>query len=152
LNIIATPLNRYLEERRTVFQSEAAARQIHFDLSLDCEATVNLDLDQMQQVLLNLVRNAVEATPAGGRIKLSCYREGHNAVMAVSDTGDGITEQDLPRIFDLYFTTKLEGTGMGLSLANQIVQAHGGVIEVESEDGKGSVFRVVLPLAAESLE
>lgn len=107
---------------------------------------------RLQQVFLNLVNNAAQAMSAsGGEVTLKVRAaKGQGHILAeVIDTGCGIRKEDLPKIFDPFFTTKVkgEGTGLGLSICYSIVSEHGGRIEVESEVGKGSLFRVVLPAA-----
>ena len=106
---------------------------------------VSVDRDQMLQVLLNLVRNATEAMPRGGTLRLSARREGAEVLVSVSDTGPGIPPQDLPRVFEPYFTTKAGGTGLGLAIAERIVSEHGGRIEAASSPGQGATFTVHLP-------
>ena len=103
------------------------------------------DPDQLRQVLDNLLRNAIDATPPGGRVTLSAEWTPRHLVFEVRDTGSGIAADVLPKIFDLYFTTKPQGTGIGLAVSQQIVAAHGGRIDVESRPGRGTVMRVVLP-------
>ena len=107
--------------------------------------------DQLQQVILNLLTNAIDATPAGGRIGVTTRAvPGRSEVeIAVADTGAGIPAADRQRIFEPFFSTKESGRGMGLGLfiTAQIVREHEGRIEVESEEGRGSTFRVVLPVA-----
>jgi two-component system sensor histidine kinase HydH len=99
----------------------------------------------MQQALLNLLGNAVEATERGF-VRLGAGDAGDDAIeITVEDTGKGITEGALERIFDLYYTTKAEGTGLGLSLVHRIVSEHGGRLEVDSEEGRGTRFSLVLP-------
>jgi signal transduction histidine kinase len=102
---------------------------------------------ELAQVVTNLVMNAVQATPAGGRIVISCAPSGSSDVsFSVEDTGCGISPQDMPRLFEPFFTTKAErGTGLGLSITAGIVEDHGGGIDVTSEPGEGSTFTVVLP-------
>lgn len=129
------------------FRGEADAKGIRFSLNTDCGAMVNIDHEQMRQALLNLVQNAVEATEEGGEITVSLFCRENQALIEIVDTGRGIPEKERARIFNLYFTTKDEGTGMGLSIANQIIQSHGGIIEIESEEHQGSCFRIRLPLA-----
>lgn len=131
-----------------MLQGGAQAKGICFSVEAGCGAVVDIDTEQMRQVLLNLVRNAVDATPGGGSVtvRTGCDSAGR-AFIEVADTGSGIPSGRLPEIFNLYFTTKEEGTGMGLGIANQIVHAHGGMIGVSSTEGEGSVFRVVLPPA-----
>jgi len=111
----------------------------------DTWPTVTGDADQLQQVLLNLIQNAVQATPSGGRVVLRASGEADGAVLEVEDSGRGIAPEHLPRIFDPFFTTRPKGTGLGLFVAHGIVQRHRGSIEVKSEPGKGTTFRIFLP-------
>lgn len=103
------------------------------------------DVRQIKQVLLNLGLNAVEACKPGGRVEVSAFKRGRSTVLSVSDDGCGVSQGDMQKIFDPFFTRKEGGTGLGLSLCHKIVTAHGGEIAVSSEMGKGSVFEVVLP-------
>jgi signal transduction histidine kinase len=106
-----------------------------------------VDGDQVQQVFLNLVENAIHATPSGGRITIRSVRRATppEIVVTVADTGSGMPPEQMARIFEPFFTTKAKGTGLGLFVAHGIVQRHGGTIEVESEPGRGTRFRVALP-------
>jgi PAS domain S-box-containing protein len=121
-------------------------------LDADTWPELTADADQLQQVLLNLVQNAVQATPPGGSVLLRARSEREpppeRIVIEVEDTGAGIDPEHLPRIFDPFFTTRQTGTGLGLFVAHGIVQRHGGTIEAESEPGKGTRFRVTLPKEA----
>jgi signal transduction histidine kinase len=110
------------------------------------------DPQQLEQVFVNLLMNALDAMTGGGTLTVSAAvrEEGSRLLeVMVADTGAGIPAQDLPRIFDPFFTTKQvgKGTGLGLSVSYGIIKAHGGSIEVESEPGKGSTFKVLLPVA-----
>jgi two-component system, NtrC family, sensor kinase len=107
---------------------------------------VEHDPAQILQVLVNLLLNAIQAVPGEGRVGLEVARGDRFAVIRVSDTGRGIAPENLPNLFRPFFTTKGQGTGLGLSLARRIVEDHGGRIEVQSQLGKGSEFRVWLPL------
>lgn len=100
---------------------------------------------QLKQVFLNLVLNAAESMPNGGDLRIELFPEAQGVVVAVSDTGIGIEPEALDRIFEPFFSTKDDGTGLGLSVSYGIVQGHGGTIRVESEVGKGSRFVVWLP-------
>jgi signal transduction histidine kinase len=113
-------------------------------------ARVVADPAQLRQALDNLVRNAIDATPPGGRVDVSARAAGAGCVVEVRDTGRGIEPDHLPRIFDLYFTTKADGTGVGLAVTQQIVAAHGGTIEVESRPREGTTFTVRLPGGSEA--
>ena len=103
--------------------------------------------DQLQQVILNLLTNAVDATPAGGRIWVSTRVTDGLAILEVSDTGHGIPDSQQKEIFEPFFSTKEpgRGTGLGLFIVSQIVQEHHGRVEVESEEGRGTTLRVSLP-------
>ncbi|MDI6802215.1 MAG: ATP-binding protein, partial [Thermodesulfovibrionales bacterium] len=112
------------------------------------------DQERLTQAFLNLLINAFEASPPGGRIGVkskgsearSQKSEVRNLIVTISDSGPGITPEDLPRIFDPFYTTKEKGTGLGLSIAQNIITAYGGSIEAESVPGQGATFRVILPV------
>jgi nitrogen fixation/metabolism regulation signal transduction histidine kinase len=111
---------------------------------------VNGDAAMLRQVFLNLAINGCQAMPSGGTLRLWCGQASGNRVeIRVQDTGIGIPAEHLPKIFDLYFTTKDHGTGIGLSMVYRIVQLHDGDIEVESTKNRGTTFRVLLPRANE---
>ncbi|MEW6336264.1 MAG: ATP-binding protein [Acidobacteriota bacterium] len=113
------------------------------------ELPVEGDAGQLAQVVANLVVNARDAMPGGGRVQISTRRVGDRAVLEVRDNGVGIAEAVRVRIFDPFYTTKApgKGTGLGLAVVWGIVREHGGTVEVESEIGRGSTFRVLLPIA-----
>jgi signal transduction histidine kinase len=108
---------------------------------------VPADPEQLQQVLTNLLMNAVHAMPEGGEVRVRAAREGDRVRIEVADQGAGIAPDDLPQIFQPFFTTKPtgQGTGLGLSIVKEIVEAHGGDIEAASERGRGAVFTILLP-------
>jgi len=107
---------------------------------------VDLDESQLRQALLNLIRNAREAMADGGRLEIAVHRRGDDSAdITVTDSGPGISPDNLPKVFDPFFSTKVKGTGLGLALVQQIAVEHGGRAEVESKEGKGTTFRVVLP-------
>lgn len=106
---------------------------------------------ELREVMVNLVMNAVDAMPSGGEINVETSQDGHWAVLAVSDTGCGMSEEVKQHIFEPFFTTKGEGgSGLGLWVCHGIIARHGGDIQVESQLGRGSCFRVRLPLARSS--
>ncbi|MEO7274052.1 MAG: ATP-binding protein [Vicinamibacterales bacterium] len=117
----------------------------------ECSASlpdINADPGMLQQAVLNLALNACQAMPDGGTLRLACRTASHRRVeIDVEDTGVGIPPENLARIFDLYFTTKETGTGIGLSMVYRIVQLHDGEVEVESTPGHGTRFRLVFPQA-----
>jgi two-component system, NtrC family, sensor histidine kinase PilS len=104
-----------------------------------------VDAQQFRQILWNLCLNAVEAMPEGGELHVSVAVRGATLEVAVSDTGDGITAADLSHVFEPFFSTKPEGTGLGLALVHRIVQDHGGEIDVRSSPGLGTTFTLTLP-------
>jgi signal transduction histidine kinase len=130
-------------------RSLAGARGVAVEVEAAGSRAAVVDPAQLRQALDNLVRNAVEATPEGGRVSLALRREDRGHVVEVRDTGRGIEPDHLPRIFDLYFTTKADGTGVGLAVTQQIVAAHGGTIEVDSRPGAGTTMTVHLPAGEE---
>ena len=103
----------------------------------------------MRRVFTNLALNAVQAMPDGGKLTLNMQATGEAALLSVEDTGVGIPEEHLSKIFIPLFTTKAKGQGFGLPVCKRLVEAHGGTIEVESQVGKGSTFTVKLPLRKE---
>jgi signal transduction histidine kinase len=133
-----------------------AARQRHVTLEADLApalAPMLADASQLQQVLINLVVNAVEATPAGGRVTVRAtpqVRAGITGVtLAVVDTGSGIAPEHLPRLFEPFFTTRPrgQGTGLGLAISREIVRAHRGEIDVETSLGEGTTMTAWIPAA-----
>ena len=110
--------------------------------------TINADQGMLMQAVLNLAINALQAMPEGGSLRLSCRRSSRRRVaLVVQDTGIGIPPENLPRIFDLYFTTKEKGSGIGLSMVFRIVQLHDGEVEVQSIPGGGTKFTLFFPQA-----
>ncbi len=108
---------------------------------------IEADLDLLKQGLLNIVVNACQAMPEGGTLTLSSEQVGNQVEISIEDTGGGIPDELKEKIFNLYFTTKEKGSGIGLAQAFRAVQMHGGAIEVESEIGKGTRFKIQLPVA-----
>jgi signal transduction histidine kinase len=107
--------------------------------------SLRLDRQQMQQALLNLLLDALQATPPGGAVQVTAKAEAEAVRITITDQGSGVAPEMLEHIFDPYFTTKPEGTGLGLPIALQIVQAHGGTLEVRSIPGQGTTVEVRLP-------
>lgn len=134
----------------------ARDKGLQFDPGQSEDLTVKADHVKLRQLFLNLLENAVRYTPEGGAITASVARKGETAVVAVSDTGIGIAAKHLPHIFERFYRVDKArsrakgGTGLGLAIAKHIAEVHGAKIEVESEPGKGSTFRVTLPLADSS--
>lgn len=106
---------------------------------------VSADWDHLQAAVVNLVRNAKDATPSGGEVLVSTVREGGWVMIRVTDTGAGIPAELQPRVFDPYFSTKKSGTGLGLPTARRVAAEHGGSLTLQSEVGKGTQFTLRLP-------
>jgi len=130
-----------------------AGSRVHVRLNEIDQAYVNGDRDRLKQVFINLVANAIQYTPQGGDVFLSLEKIGEQARIVCRDTGPGILAEDLPHIFERFYRaeksrTRREttGFGLGLSIANWIVERHGGRIEVNSQEGKGTTFAIWLPL------
>jgi signal transduction histidine kinase len=103
---------------------------------------------QLQQVALNLVINAIDAMPDGGRLTIRSGQRRDRVEVSFRDTGVGIPRQDLPRLFEPFYSSKEGGTGIGLAISYGIVAAHGGTMEAESDPGVGTTIRVLLPPAS----
>ncbi len=142
-----TGMRRLVEDTLRLIGQDAAGRGVTVRLDAPDELPdVAIDPDRMRQVILNLCLNGLEAMPEGGELSLSLQPEGDALRLEIRDTGMGIAPEALPHIFDPYFTTKGQGTGLGLATVHKIVEAHGGSISVTSEPGQGAVFRLLLPL------
>jgi len=141
-----TDMEQFLEEVARFFKSSSDSKGVKFSIQIKDSVKLAIDPHQMQQALLNLLQNSLDATPAKGQIRLSSRILGKQYEICVADTGSGIPEENRKKIFDIYFTTKRDGTGMGLPIVNQIIQQHNGEIFVESNKKKGTVFRILLPL------
>lgn len=141
------------EITRPRWRDGAEAKNIHIQLELKNQsgAQVNGDVSELRDVLVNVIFNAVHAMPMGGNLTLSAEVVNDQVILSVIDTGVGMPAEVRSRVFDPFFTTKgVEGMGLGLAVGYGVIRRHKGTIEVESELGKGSVFRIKLPVAAVS--
>lgn len=139
-----------VEIARPRFEREAQSRGIHYDLKLTLGRVqpVLAEASSLREVLLNLVNNALDAMPEGGKLSLQTTCKDNKVLVFVSDTGTGIPENVQERIFEPFFTTKGErGNGLGLSIAADIIQRHRGKIYVDSIPNKGSIFMIELPVS-----
>jgi signal transduction histidine kinase len=109
-----------------------------------------VDSDQVTQVLINLVRNAIEAMPNGGTLTIRAAAVDGWVHTRVIDTGMGISDENMKKIFQPLFTTKTRGIGLGLAICRRLAEANGGVLTVESREGEGATFTLTLPVAAAS--
>ena len=128
-------------------RQQVLSKPIKIELEKDPQLpNVEHDSDQMHQVILNLLLNAVQAIESAGTVRVVLAARKDNALISVTDSGRGISPEHLPFIFRPFYTTKGNGTGLGLSLARRIVEDHRGKIEVESEIGRGTEFLITLPI------
>lgn len=151
LRLSEIDFGKSVEEWMDSFYAMAKKRDIKLALDAPAEKKVTLALDseKIERVFFNLISNAFKYTPDNGAITVIYRVEGSNLVLKVADTGEGISERDLGNIFDRFFQVDRvhpKGSGIGLSLAKAFVELHGGEISVESTEGKGSVFTVVIPI------
>jgi signal transduction histidine kinase len=148
LKLQPVSLRALFDEVIPIVSPEADRAGVQLVVECDGVPDVNGDLAMLRQAFLNLALNACQAMPAGGTLRVHCEPvRGRRVAVSVADTGVGIRPEHLQRIFDLYFTTKERGSGIGLSMVYRTVQMHDGEIEVESTPGGGTTFRVLLPQA-----
>jgi len=146
------PVGEVLDECGEQFAETAAAKRIELRIEPPPrDATIHADEEGLRTILNNLVDNAIKYTPAGGRVTISAAANAAVVTLEVADTGIGIAEKDLARIFERFYradkarSRELGGTGLGLSIVKHLAHAFGGNVSVESQPQRGSVFRVELP-------
>jgi signal transduction histidine kinase len=149
LRVERTDMTELIRQTVDLYEDLAEERGLHIETSATGPLPVAVDRNRMRQVLANLVDNAVKYTGPGGRIAIGARRDGNSAVLTVSDTGEGIPADELPRIWERLYrgdkSRSARGLGLGLSLVKAIVEAHGGSVEVQSTPGAGTRFALRLP-------
>jgi len=152
--LIPVEAGESIKKAATVLKNFAAGKSINIELSIpDDLPKISADEGRFTQALLNLLDNAIKYTPERGSIRINALKEGGFVRIEVTDTGVGIPEKDLPRIFERFYrvdkarSRELGGTGLGLSIVKHIIQAHGGEVWVKSVLGKGSTFSFIVPIA-----
>src|ERR1035438_3804926 len=147
LQLRMVSLNDVVEKTLELLRPEIENRGVTVKTKLDRNLTATpIDATQLQQVLVNLVKNAAQAMTTGGTLTLQTGETSDGVWVSVTDTGGGIPQEQLNRIFEPFYTTKKKGTGLGLMIVQRIVRAHNGRIERKSHVGRGTTFRVWLPL------
>ena len=144
LNLTDIDLSDIVRAVKELTGDEMAEHHVLWDTHLS-PAIVRADGELLRQAMLNLALNAMQAMERGGTLRVGVHRERDIAVLTVEDEGSGIAPELMPRIFELYFTTKPTGSGIGLAMTYRIVQMHGGAMEVQSDVGRGTIFTVRLP-------
>jgi signal transduction histidine kinase len=149
LNTSPVEVAKVAAEVRDLYEDSAEAAGLSVIVDVPADLVVVADRDRLRQAIANLVDNAIKYTPRGGRVEVRAERTPNTAEIRVSDSGPGIPERDLPRIFDRLYrgdqSRTTRGLGLGLSLVRAYIEAQGGIITVKSESGKGSTFTIRLP-------
>ena len=124
---------------------EAQAKQVDIEVVLQPRMLINGDPDLLKQAILNVINNGLEAMHDGGKLTVRTTWDGDDCQLEIADAGCGIAPENRERIFNLYFTTKKSGTGIGLATTFRVVQLHSGTIDFVSEPGRGTTFRLRFP-------
>jgi len=142
-------VNELVRQTMRLFEAQfQAAGRPPIEARIECSdetGAIEADPEQLSRALQNLALNAIDAMPEGGTLRVSTARRGGAIELEISDTGQGLTEEECERLFTPYYTTKLHGTGLGLAIVQSVVADHKGKITVESEPGRGTTFRIELP-------
>ncbi len=144
LKLNKVELDKLLNDMSLIFKDLAGKKGVDFVTNFEKTDPVNIDEEKFKQVIFNLFLNALDAVSEEGEIVFELKQNETSVLFIVKDNGKGIDQDKLPQIFDWYFTDKSKGSGMGLTITRKLVEAHGGKIEVDSEQGKGSVFTISL--------
>jgi PAS domain S-box-containing protein len=149
LKLVEQDLRPVIQDVLSLAAEEFSSHQVNLVSRMTATPLVaKIDVDLLKQAVLNVVLNGAQAMPQGGKLEVVLEEEGRLAVLRISDEGPGISEEIREKIFDLYFTTKSEGSGIGLAMTYRILQFHHGSVEVQSKAGSGAEFQLRIPLAA----
>ena len=145
-DIVPVEMKKLLDKTASLMEADFQIRNISLQLDIEEDIQLRADPDMLLQVLLNLLRNSIDATPSGGTVTVSIRRAGAAVRIRVRDNGRGMTASERDRMFDPFFTTGKKGTGLGLAVSHQIVEQHEGHFEVDSSPGHGTTITLILPL------
>ena len=145
LHARAIDLNQLVEQVLALVAPEAETKHIQLESALEDRMIINGDADLLKQAILNIVNNGIEAMRDGGKLTARTVRDGEDCELTITDAGPGIAPEIQDRVFNLYFTTKESGSGIGLATTFRVVQMHSGTIDFVSERGKGTTFRLRFP-------
>ena len=152
LNLTNIEMRPFLEHLSLSFAASIAQSEVEYTSEIDPYIPkITVDKTKLQEVFLNLLKNAYDASLPNGKIFLTARMVDKDLVVKIQDTGCGITEEQLPTIFEPFVTYKKNGTGLGLAICDHIIKAHGGTIAVESEVGIGTTFTITLPVESTSI-
>ncbi len=146
INLKPVELKPYFEEVFHLFEDQAKQKAIKFILQKDDSINIKFDPDLIKQTLLNIIQNAFDAVNNGEEVIVHYYKAKKDFIIQVSDNGVGISEEQQKKIFDLYFTTKKDGNGLGLSISQKIISQHNGSISVSSKVNNGTTIKIILPI------
>jgi len=145
LQLIECEPNDIVERALSLVNMRAKSKGVTIEKQLGCGNQFNVDHEQIEQVILNLLINGIDATGSFGTVKVETKNCNGTVEIAVSDTGCGFSENDVDKILQPFYSTKERGTGLGLAISNRIVEAHGGKMNISSKKGSGSRFVVEIP-------
>lgn len=142
----ATDLSVLVQDCADLLRPEAAALNVAIEVTAPDGLSIRTAADRIEQLLINLMKNALQAMPEGGRLSVGLQKQARSLAITVRDTGCGIPQEHLPKIFEPFWTSKARGTGLGLALCRKIAEEHGGSLTVSSTVGSGTGFTLTLPL------
>jgi two-component system sensor histidine kinase HydH len=148
-NIIKVSLDDLIDKTVALMERDFSERGLSFHYRCNTGIRLHTDPDMLTQVLLNLLKNSIAATPEGGVVSLGTSSDATQVRITVSDNGKGMTEQESEKMFDPFFTTRKTGTGLGLAISHQIIEQLGGTFEVVTAPGEGTAVTLVLPFGQE---
>jgi len=138
-------LKPFLMHIKDRFEKLFSDKGVNLELESDESITLDADPDKISQIVINLLSNALRATASGGRVRMRAGMDDHEGFIEITDTGSGIKKEDIPFVFERFFKSSDGGLGLGLTIAKELADAHGGRIEVRSEYGEGATFTLFIP-------
>jgi len=144
LNLTEVSVKDFLNDIKLITEIYSIEKGLSIVFKIESDKKIRIDTEQMKQVFINLMQNSIDATASGGTIEIAFKTINNKNIFEISDSGIGIPEKNIDKIFNLYFTTKTKGTGLGLSIVQQIISQHNGKICVDSKEGKGTKFVIEL--------
>ena len=146
LNLKAVELKSFFEEIYRLFEDQAKQKEVKFILQNNESFIVEFDPDLIKQSLMNIIQNALDAVKTDGEVIIKYFKIKNDLIIQISDNGTGISSEQQKKIFDLYYTTKKDGNGLGLSISQKIISQHNGSISVSSKINSGTTFKIILPI------
>jgi signal transduction histidine kinase len=139
-------VDKLFNEIFLLFRDQTTKKNITFEVERNKKFSATFDPALFKQTMMNIIQNAIDAAGTNGRIKADYLKEENNLIVSVSDNGKGILPEDQQKIFNLYYTTKSDGNGLGLSISQKIVTQHNGMIDLTSSE-KGTTFKITIPVS-----